>query len=131
MIRFPKGYPDHTKVFPPRGVNSGGVGEMTCGLVIEELEILNILRVHFSFSRNKSFDLNHISKAYMSRFKRNPVDIADMLRKKRYITLLSKRDGKYYISDLEATFHALSEHEYISPADLADKRIRSGKLHKL
>jgi hypothetical protein len=104
---------------------------MTCGLVIEELEILNILRVHFSFSRNKSFNLNHISKAYMTRFKKNPVDIADQLRKKGYITLLSKREGKYYISDLEATFHALSEHEYISLAELADKRIRSGKLHNL
>jgi len=104
---------------------------MACGFVIEELEILNILRTHFSFSRNKSFDLNHIAKAYLDRFKKNPVDIADQLRKKGYITLLSKKDGKYYISNLEATFYALGEHEYVAPDDLANKRIRSSKYHKL
>jgi len=45
--------------------------------------------------------------------------------------LLSKRDGKYYISNLEATFYALGEHEYVASDDLANKRIRSGKYHKL
>lgn len=65
---------------------------MTCGLVIEELEILNVLRTHFSFSKNKSFDPNHIAKAYLDRFKKNPVDIADQLRKKRiYYVIVQKR----------------------------------------
>lgn len=104
---------------------------MACGLVEEELEILNILRVNCNYSRNKSFDLRHIAKAYRDRFKTNSADIADQLRKKGYITLLSKRDGKYYVSNLEGTFYALGEHGYISAADLSNRRIRSSKVHKL
>jgi hypothetical protein len=104
---------------------------MACGLAEEELEILNILRMNYSFSRNKSFDLRHIAKAYRDRFKKNSADIADQLRKNGYITLLSKRDGKYYISNLEAAFYALGEHGYVSPDDLVNRRIRSSRVRKL
>jgi hypothetical protein len=85
---------------------------MVCGLATEELEVLNILYTHHSVRSNRSFDFEHVAKAFRARFNKNPEDVAGDLRRKNYITLIPKRVNKYYISNIEASCYALNQHGY-------------------
>ena len=100
---------------------------MTCGLIAEELFILNVLYQHRCVNSKRSKNLGEIANAFRAKFNRNPEDVVKDLVSKGYVAPIRKKDIKYYISDMEKACNTLNRHGY----NATDGRILPGRVRKL
>ncbi|MFZ3112158.1 hypothetical protein [Methanothrix sp.] len=87
-----------------------GADPMACGLVDEEIFILNALYQHRCINSNHSKNLGEIAKAFKAQFNVDLERFAVHLTSLGYITQKRKIDIKYFISDVPRTCIAINHH---------------------
>jgi len=89
---------------------------MACELPEESLFILNILYKNRNFAINRGYHSDKLSTLYSRKFKGNEFlkfkEAIKRLLNDGYITLIKKKEDKYYISDMKKAVFALTSHGY-------------------
>jgi hypothetical protein len=83
---------------------------MTCGLSKDEIDFLYVLYSHHNISSSHSQNLELLKRMFAKRVGFDAKEVVKNLSNGGYITKVSKKDDKYYISDIKKAIHALSEH---------------------
>lgn len=96
---------------------------MVCDLTEESLFILNILYKNRSVRSNRGYNSEKLKGLFNKKFSgRDHLSFKDsikILKNSGYITVIKKKDDKFYISNIKDVVLALSYHGYI-PYDTFD-----------
>lgn len=86
---------------------------MTCNLTSDELHILNILYINRCFSSSSEYNSDLLKKKFNFKTDAGDFDVSiQLLLNEGYITTVSKRPPKYYISDRKKVIFALKSHGF-------------------
>ncbi len=89
---------------------------MSCELPIETLFILNLFYKNRNFGSDSGYHSEKLKKLYDRKFTdRGSLKFKkaiNQLKNEGYITLIKKKEDKYYISDINKTVLALNNHGY-------------------
>ncbi len=95
---------------------------MSCGLSEETLFILKRLYTSRCLSSNEGYHSKKLNKIYLKKFPdRGHLSFKKAIKKllnEGYITKISKKEDKYYISHIPKASFALSGHGYITTKGL-------------
>lgn len=84
----------------------------------EALFILNVLYKRRNLSPNRGFHSEKLSALYNKKFPERRYlpykDAIKHLKNTGYITVIKKREDRFYISDINGAINALRSHGYIS-----------------
>src|SRR3972149_155571 len=93
-------------------MNLKGYPTISCGLLDDELFILNVLYKNRCLARNRSFHSKKLEDLYIKKFSSNFDKSIKNLLNQGYIAPVKKKELKYYISDMKITSFALDRHGY-------------------
>lgn len=85
---------------------------MPCGLSDDELFVLNILYSHKCLKSNAGYHSKKLEHIYIKKFSLKFDRAIKNLLNKGYIASISKKELKYYISDIPSMSFALRSHGY-------------------
>ncbi|MBP2029353.1 hypothetical protein J2755_000273 [Methanohalophilus levihalophilus] len=85
---------------------------MSCGLSKDSLFVLNILYSKRCVHSSRGFHCDKLKHIMMKKTSTKFKDIMKELINEGYVSKLSKKEDKYFISDMKKAMFALGEHDF-------------------